>query len=176
MDVKEAIEGRRSIRRYEKREISDDIIRKLIDSARLAPSGLNAQPSRYLVVKDQKTKSLLRENEVFPQDFVCKAPVIIVCCTDPGAYRKNVEGLDNTDEVRAIRDLSIASSFLVLRAAELGLGTCYVGWVDERKIKEVLGILGKYLVPYVITAGYPAEQPKATPRKGIDGILLRTTG
>ncbi len=172
MDVKEAIRQRRSVRRYEDKALSDDIIRELVDAARLAPSGNNAQPSRFLVVSDEKTKSVLRENKVFVQDFVCKAPAIIVCCADPNAYRKNIRGIDNTDEVRAIRDLSIASSFMVLRATDLGLGTCYVGWVDEKKIKETLNIPGEYLVPYVISVGYPAEQPRPTSRKGTDEIML----
>ncbi len=172
MDVKQAIRKRRSIRKYLDRAVSDELISELIDAARLAPSGLNAQPSRFLVVKDEKTRSRLRENNVCAQDFVCHAPAIIVCCTDPGAYKKNVEGMDSTDKTRAIRDLSIASSFLVLRATELGLGTCFVGWADEARIKEVLGIPEGYLVPFVITAGYPAEKPKAMPRKMIDEVLL----
>lgn len=172
MDVKKAVEERRSIRKYQDREVSDDLIRELIDAARLAPSGNNAQPSRYYVVKDKKTKDKLRKNEIFDQDFVYKAPVIIVCCTNPNAYTKRVEGWDLPDDIRAIRDLSIASSYIVLRAVELGLGTCYIGWVKGEKIKEVLDIPKEYIVPFVIIVGHPAEEPKPTPRKSIDEILL----
>ena len=172
MDVKKAIEERRSVRVYEDKAIPDDLIKELIDAARLAPSGNNTQPSKYVIVKDYQTKAKLKKNNVFPQDFVYKSPAIIVCCTNPSAYEKNVKEFDNTNEVRAIRDVSIASSFLILRATELGLGTCYVGWVDEEKIKEALDIPRKYLVPYVITLGYPANKPKPTSRKGIDEILL----
>ena len=172
MDVKKAIEERRSIRKYENREIPDDLLRGVIDSARLAPSGNNTQPSTYYVVRDEETKSKLRENKVFSQDFVYNAPAIIVCCTDPMAYEKHVKGWDSPNEERAIRDLSIASSFLVLRATELGLGTCYVGWLKGEKIKEILGIPKENLVPYVITLGYPAENPKPTLRKSIDEVLL----
>lgn len=172
MDVKKAIEERRSIRKYQDTEISEDIIRELINAARLAPSGNNAQPSRYFVIKDDNAKNKLKENNIFEQKFVYKAPVIIVCCTDPHAYKKNVEGWDDSNEIRAVRDLSIASSFLVLRATELGLGTCYVGWVKKDKIKEILAIPKEYFVPYIITVGYPAEQPKPTSRKSIDEVLL----
>ncbi|MFH1222476.1 MAG: nitroreductase family protein, partial [Candidatus Micrarchaeota archaeon] len=113
MDVKKAIEQRRSIRKYQNTKVPDSIIRELIDAARLAPSGNNAQPSRYLIVKDKNTKKKLKENKIFEQEFVYSAPVIIVCCTDPNAYKKRIEEYDDQNEIRAIRDLSIASSFLV---------------------------------------------------------------
>jgi len=172
MDVKKAIENRRSIRKYQDKDVPDDLIRKLIDSARLAPSGNNAQPSSYFIVKDIETKNKLRENKIFKQSFVYQAPTIIVCCANPDTYSKHNEELDDSNKIRAIRDLSISSSFLVLRATELGLGTCYVGWIEKEKIKKVLDIPETYIVPYVVTVGYPAEKPKPTPRKRIEKILL----
>ena len=172
MDVKEAIEKRRSIRKYQDKEVSGDLIRELIDAARLAPSGLNSQPSKYLVVKDADMKNKLKENEIFSQEFVYQAPAIIFCCADPSAYKERSKTFDNTNETRAIRDLSIASSFLVLRATELGLGTCFVGWINREKIFDVLDIPKEYFIPYVITIGYPAEQPEPRSRKNIDEILL----
>ncbi|UCF81303.1 MAG: nitroreductase family protein [Acidobacteriota bacterium] len=173
MDVKKAIEERGSVRKYEKREVPDRLLRKLIDAARLAPSGRNAQPSKYFIVKDGETKAKLRKNKVFAQAFVYKAPAIIVCCAEPGAYTEHDEEWDAPRKIRAIRDLSIASSFLVLRATELGLGTCYIGWVKKEKIKEVLGIPTENFVLFVITVGYPAEQPEPTSRKSIEEIQLQ---
>jgi len=172
MDVKQAIKSRRSIRKYEDREISDDVIKEIIDAARLAPSGNNTQPWTYYIIKDRETQSKLRENKVFFQDFVYAAPAIIVCCADLNAYTKNVKGRDLPDEIRAIRDISIASSFLILRATELGLGTCYVGWLKAEKMKEIIGIPNDNIVPYVITIGYPDEQPESKPRKDINEIML----
>ncbi|MBW2992614.1 nitroreductase family protein [Candidatus Woesearchaeota archaeon] len=172
MDVKKAIEERRSIRKYEDKEVSDDLIKELIDAARLAPSGNNTQPSKYFIVKDEETKAKLRENEVFMQDFVYNAPAIIFCCTNPEAYKKRVEGWDFPNDIRAVRDLSIASSYLVLRATELGLGTCYVGWLKDEKIKEILNIPKENIIPYVITIGYPAEKPNPTPRNSIDEVIF----
>lgn len=172
MDVKEAIKRRRSVRKYQSKEISDDLIKEVIDAARLAPSGNNTQPSRYLIVRDNQIKDRLRENEVFKQDFVYEAPIIVVCCADPSIYKDMVKEWDIPNEDRALRDLSIASFSLVLRATELGLGTCYVGWIKEEKIKEVLDIPKGYIVPYVIILGYSAEQPRLTPRNSIDEIIL----
>ena len=172
MDVKEAISKRHSVRKYQDRDIPEDVIRELIDAARLAPSGHNTQPWRFFIIKDSETKKKLQMEKIFLQDFVCKSPLIIVCCADPAVYGKE-SVQDDPNNQRALRDLCIASSFLVLRATELGLGTCYVGWVDKEKIKSALNIPKGFVIPFVITAGYPTEQPKPTPRKTIDEIVLR---
>ncbi len=172
MDVKQAIASRRSIRKYKEKPVSEELVNEVINAACLAPSGNNTQPSRYLIVRDDETKKRLQDSEVIRDKWVYYAPIIIVCCTNPKAYTKFVEGWDDPNKIRAIRDLSIASSYLDLQATELGLGTCYCGWLKEDKIKKVLGIPQQFIVPYVITLGYPAETPKARPRKGIDEIIL----
>ena len=171
MDVSEAIEKRMSVRKFSNQEVSDELIKDIITYAGKAPSGNNAQPSRYVIVKDDKTKAELKENNIFPQDFVYTAPVLIVCCGDPKVYVKK-SGLDESNENRALRDLSIASAFLVLRATELVLVTCYIGWQDKDKIKHVLNIPKDFVCPYTITLGYPAEKPEKRPRKNMDEILL----
>jgi nitroreductase len=172
MDVKKAIESRRSIRKYQDKPIPNNLVNEVINAARLAPSGNNLQPSRYIIVKDDETKKKLQDNDIIRDKWVYNAPVIIVCCTDPKAYTKSVEGWDDPNEIRAIRDLAIASSYLVLQATEVGLGTCYCGWIKKDKIKEILDIPQHFIVPYVITLGYPAETPNARPRKGTEEILL----
>jgi len=172
MDVKEAISKRRSTRKYQRKEVPLDLIRELIDAARLAPSGSNAQPCRYYLVKDNETREKLKVNQIFEQDFVYQAPVLIVCCSDLQSYRQGIKGWSEENENRALRDLSIASAFLVLRATELGLATCYVGWMKKDRIKDVLDIPRNYMVPFVIAVGYANEQPKPLPRKSIEEVLL----
>lgn len=174
MEVKEAIEKRRSIRKYKDKEIPEELIKELIEAARLAPSGNNAQPWKFQIVRDKETKEKLKEIGVFKQNFVYMAPIIIVCCADPEAYPKAEFDPDFDDpyEIRAMRDLSIASQNLVLRATELGLGTCYVGWANKEKIKITLGLPKKYNVLYVITVGYPDEQSTPRSRKDINEIII----
>jgi len=174
MNVKKAIAKRRSIRKYKDKKVSNFLIKELIDAARLAPSGNNAQPARYFIVKDEDIKRRLKKDKVFKQDFVYEAPVIIVCCGNPEAYPKaKLEPeFDDLYKIRAVRDVSIASQNLVLRATELGLGTCYIGWGHKDIIKKVLGVPKNYVVPFVITLGYPAERPKARPRKSIKEFLF----
>ncbi|MFH1589860.1 MAG: nitroreductase family protein [archaeon] len=172
MNVKSAIQSRRSIRKYKDKPVPDKLINEIINSARLAPSGNNIQPSKYLIIKDEKTKKELKDNKVIRDGWEYKAPVIIVCCTNPEAYTKRDKNWDEENKIRAIRDLSIASSYLMLQATELKLGTCYVGWIDKEKIKEVLKIPKHYIVPYIITLGYPDESPGPRPRKEMNEIIL----
>jgi len=174
MSVKTIIAKRRSIRKYKDKKVSSTLVKELVDAARLAPSGNNAQPARYFIVKDEDTKSKLKKSKVFKQDFVYSAPIIIVCCGDSQAYprAKFEAGFDDSFTIRTIKDVAIAAQNLVLRATELGLGTCYVGWLHKDKIKKVLGISKNYVVPFVITVGYPDERPKARPRKNPKELLL----
>lgn len=171
MDVSEAIEKRTSIRKYKDKPVSDDVIKQLIEAAHNAPSGNNAQPWHFYVVKKGETMQKLKEHKIFYQDFLYEAPVVIVCAANPAAYTKEYEGWDSAKPLRAIRDLSIASGFLVLKAAELGLGTCLVGWVKKEEIKPLLAIPEEYVVPYVIPLGYPDEKGHTRKRKALDDVM-----
>lgn len=172
MKVIDAIKRRHSIRKFKEKSISNKLINKLLEAARLAPSGNNVQPWRFKVVKEKRIKDKLKEAKVFKQDFVYTAPLVFVCCADPNAYVK-IKGWDAENRVRAIRDLSIACAFLVLRATELGLGCCFVGRVDSEKLKEILKIPKHYVLPYVIPVGYADEKPKRHLRKKLSEIILK---
>jgi nitroreductase len=205
MDVKEAIGLRSSVRRYSVKSVPDDAIRELLDAARCAPSGCNAQPWRFCVVRSAETVEALKRRKAFPQDFVYKAPAVIVCCGDPDAYTGRYGGENQVEDgsvpedaearktmfrmvegknaLRALRDVSIASAFLVLRATELGLATSYVGLIDEAALHKALAIPERLIIPFVITVGYAEQLPSnssgrggsvpRTPRKGLEDILIR---
>ncbi|MBU1201735.1 MAG: nitroreductase family protein [Nanoarchaeota archaeon] len=175
MDVVDAIRSRRSVRKYQDREVSKDVLLELIDAARLAPSGNNAQPWMFKIITSAKERKLLRKNKIFKQAFVYTAPAIILCCSDPYKYpgEKFDEQYDHPNKLRAIRDLAISSQNLVLRATELGLGTCYVGWMDKDKIKELFNLPLYFITPYVITVGYPAENPSEHKKKELKDILIK---
>ncbi|MGA2418038.1 MAG: nitroreductase family protein [Candidatus Staskawiczbacteria bacterium] len=178
MKVEDAIKIRRSIRKYKDIAVPEDLINELIEAARLAPSAYNAQPWKFFIVKDKNLKQKLKDNNIFKHPFVYEAPLIIICCGDPDVFPKErFENIySNASEigggVGAVRDVSIASQNLVLRATELGLGTCYIGLVNREKIKEILNIPKNYVLPFAILAGYPDEAPKPTPRKKIDEMLF----
>lgn len=194
MDVKEAIEARRSIRWYDGKKVPAGVISEVLDAARRAPSGCNAQPWRFYVVQDSKTVKLLQKHKAFPQAFVYRAPAIIVCCGDAADYAGRYGGENQVEDgtvpedpeerkamfsivmgknaTRTIRDVSIASAFLVLRATELGLGTSYIGLIDEGAIRKALSLPEELVIPFVITMGYPARIPSRTPRKELSDIWI----
>jgi len=170
MDVEEAINRRRSIRKWQDKEIPDEIINQLLDAARRAPSAHNVQSHRYFVAKTKDISKLV-ENGAFKRSFVGEAPLIIVCCADPSKYPESTE-VDETPEHYAYIDLSIAASFLVLQATELGLGSVFIAWIYRDKIREVLNIPEGYIIPFVIPIGYPDENPPERPRKSLDEIVF----
>ncbi len=194
MDVKEAITRRRSVRKYEDKEIPEEIINELLGAAQLAPSGCNAQPWRFTIINSKTTKKILRDKRAFKQNFVYKAPLILVCCGDPKAYNGKYGGeyqikegsvpkdtkdrkkmfsmVEGKENIRAIRDLSIASAFVVLRAIELNIGTCYVGLIDEEVLKETLKIPEDFIIPFVITAGYFNAQAIPRQTKELKEIII----
>lgn len=178
MEVKNAIEKRRSVRKYKNRELSDFIINELIEAARLAPSAYNAQPTKLIILKSKEIKRKLEEDKIFKQSFVCEAPVIIVFLGDPNVYPKGrLEATysnpsEIAGDVGAVRDVSIAAQNLVLRAMDLGLGTCYIGLIAREKFKHLLNLPEDYVLPFAIIAGYPDEKPKASPRKPSKDLLM----
>ncbi len=160
MEVMEAIRERRSTRRFKKEPIPDELINKVMEAARLAPSGSNRQPWHFIIVRDAETRSKLGLHK-----WAEEAPVVIVCCIDPEEGRWY------------IIDGSIAFEHMVLEATSLGLGTCWMGWfyenlgeTDER-IKNVLGIPGHMRVLAVTPLGYLDETPSPTKRKNLDEIV-----
>ncbi|MDD4900607.1 MAG: nitroreductase family protein [Patescibacteria group bacterium] len=171
MDIREAINIRKSIRKYKKKQISDEVINELLDAARKAPSAKNVQSHKYFIVKDGVVKNKLIKAGAFKQSYVNDAPLIIICCADPSQYPKSTD-VDETPVNYAYIDLSIATSFLVLRATELGLGTVFVAWIYRDKIKEVLNIPENYIIPFVIPVGYPDEDPRPKPRKDLKEIII----
>jgi len=200
MDVREAIQKRRSIRRFKTDPVPDDLIQQLLESARLAPSGSNTQPWRFVVIKDAETRQKL-QTASYNQRHVGQAPVIIACCADIKAFGEFPERIDEliaagalpakTREVfvpslkkggmsadikwhlliAATGNTDIAIEHMVLHAVELGLGTCWVRWFDDNKVKEILEIPKNIDIIALLPIGYPAEDPPQRPRFDLQKIV-----
>lgn len=171
-----SIEMRRSIRKYKDEAVSDADILRLIESARLAPSGSNTQPWHFIVVKDKCVKQRIAEVS-HNQKWMVAAPVFIVCIADIRSRVKEESKLvldenSSEEEVKQIiRDTSIATEHILLTAASLGLGSCWVAWFTQNEIRPVLNIPSDKYVVGIITLGYADEQPTPRPRKKIEEIL-----
>lgn len=165
MDVLSALESRRSIRRYSEKPVEEEKINKVLEAARLSPSASNMQNWKFIVVRDSGKRQKLME-AAYSQAFVGQAPVILVACgTDPDSIMK-------CGQYRYSVDLSIATSYMILEAHELGLGTCWLGRFDENTVKEILGIPDRVRVVSMTPLGYPDEKPEAKPRKKLDEIVF----
>jgi nitroreductase len=115
LTIKDAIEQRRSIRKFKSDPVPDEYITALLDSARLAPSGCNAQPWRFRIVKDRETKSKLA-GAAYNQSFIAEAPVVLVCCADIKGYLNGtVSGIQDLGRISAVEDRIIR---ILLKRAE----------------------------------------------------------
>lgn len=115
LTVKEAIEQRRSIRKFKPDPVPDEYLSELLDAARLAPSGCNAQPWRFKIVKDTETRLRLAK-AAYDQSFISKAPVVFVCCVDIKGYLDGTaSGIQDLGKIGAVEDRIIK---ILLKRAE----------------------------------------------------------
>ena len=199
MELSDVIASRRSIRKFRQEDVSADTIRLLLDAARLAPSGSNLQPARFIVAQSPAAKETL--SRYTPYKFIAKASVIFVCCADLTAMttRDNrvgellnegvFEGVDidmndpaatspvlDDAAVKAYLSMNVAIAIehIVLKAVDLGLGSCWLGRFDREKVKEFLS-LDESIDPVVLLpVGHPDQSPKQRPRFALDKLVLKT--
>ncbi|MFN3346299.1 MAG: nitroreductase family protein [Candidatus Bipolaricaulaceae bacterium] len=168
MDVFEAIRTRRSVRQYLSDPIPEEVVQELIAAAVLAPSAGNAQPWRFIVVRDQKLREGLA-NAAYGQTFLAEAPVVIVVCADleraRRAYRERGETL------YCLQDTAAAIQNLLLAATARGYGTCWVGAFDEGKVAELLGLPRNLRPVAMVPVGKPAEAPRPRPRRPLREVV-----
>jgi nitroreductase len=164
MEVFEAISKRKSIRKYQNKEVEGEKLDKILESARIAPSAANRQEWKFIVVKNQETRDKLVE-AANGQKFVGQAPVTIVACSTES------ERVMPCGQYAYTVDLSIAVSFMILEATELGLGTCWLGAYSEDAVKEILDIPEEITTVAMFTLGYADDGSVSTPRKAIDEIV-----
>ena len=164
MDVFQAIQLRRSIRVYQDREVEKEKLNKVLEAARLAPSANNRQEWKFIVVKNKDTRERIAE-AASSQAFVGQAPVVIVACAT------ETQSIMTCGQLRYTVDVSIAMSFMILQAQELGLGTCWIGAFDESGVKEILDIPDDIRVVAMTPLGYPSQDPAARPRKEVEQIV-----
>ena len=168
MDILEIIKKRRSIRAFKNMDIPEEIVEKLIEAARWAPSAGNIQPWEFIIVRKPETKRKIAE-AALNQTFIEEAPVIIVVCAD---YERSAMGYGSRGaNLYCIQDTAAAIQNIHLTAVSLGLGTCWVGAFREEPVKKLLKIPNGVRPIAIIPVGYPAEQPKPRPRRPLNEIV-----
>jgi nitroreductase len=188
------------VRKFKPDLVPDEQITALLEAARLAPSGCNAQPWRFKIVKEPEVKNKLAE-AAFDQSFIAKAPVVIVCCADIRGYIDGtVSGIQDLGNIGAVEtriasmlknsaetlrsaakeeiapriaaNVAIAIEHMVLRAMDFGLGSCWIRFVDGARLNKLFGWNDNIYVVALLPLGYPDECPAPTKRLAIKDIII----
>lgn len=160
LDVMDVILSRRSIRQYEQKEIQTEVLNKILEAGRQAPSAANRQPIHFIVVTEDNIKKELSKG-LFNR-FIKDSPLTIVGCANTGARLTGKW---------SIVDTTIALQNMVIAAWTMGIGSCWIGDFKEEKVKELLQIPNKWKVVALIPFGYPAEQPKPKKKKPVTELV-----
>jgi len=166
MSIEELIRARRSVRGYRPDPVPEDVLLRVLEAGRLAPTACNLQAFRLIVVTDPETRARMRE--VYPRDWFHRAPVILVGCAEPARAWTRGDGWNAAEF-----DLAIVMDHVILAATEAGLGTCWVCAFDVDKVKAILRVPPAVRVVAMTPLGYASESPQAVPRKRLEELVRR---
>jgi nitroreductase len=164
MDFSDLIQKRYSVRAYKRDPVEDDKLREVLEAARLAPTAANRQAIQFIVVRTEGREAEL--GRIYKADWFVQAPLVICACGIPAENWVRSDGKNYNDV-----DVAIAMDHLILAAADLGLGTCWIGAFDPQAAREVLD-LPDGVVPIAFTPlGYPADEPGPKERKSLSELV-----
>ena len=161
MSLVDVILSRRSVRRYDRKAIPKDVLDKILEAGRQAPSAGNRQPWHFIVVTDEEIKKELSTG-LFNRHIKDSA-FTIVGCADTGLWQIGTRRW-------SIIDTTIALQNMVVAAWAMGVGSCWIGDFNE-EVKQLLSIPNNWNVVALVSFGYPAEKPKAKTRKPVEKIV-----
>ena len=167
------VRHRTSCRSYEPKPVPREHLELMLEAARLAPSACNKQPWRFAVVEDEALRMLLI-NDTFlagiPMKWATHAGAIIALGMEKSAITHRIapkiSGVDYP-----LLDLGIAGEHLVLQAEELGLGTCWIGWIKPKEVRRIVGWPRSIEAVSLITVGWPSSEDR-TPRPRLDADAI----
>jgi nitroreductase len=166
MDFQELIRVRRSIRAYRPTPIDDDVLQRVLDAARVAPTACNLQPFQLVVITDPEVRA--RFKDVYSRDWLWQAPAIVAGCVEPAKAWKRSDGFNS-----ALVDMAIVMDHIILAATEEGLGTCWICAFDEGKAKQILGVPESARIVAMTPLGIPAADPVPFVRKPLRELVRK---
>ena len=176
MEFYEVIKKRRSVRKYKSDAVPGDVLNRVLEAFRAAPSWANTQPWEILLVTDEEIKKQLQQT-VSPNNPASRAVVdapVVVCAvgiTGISGWYKGRTVTGRGDWV--MFDMGIAAEHLALAAAAEGLGTVHVGLFDYEKAGEILQLPENRTVIELIPLGYPDHEPKEVPRNPLNEFVFK---
>ncbi|HNX83031.1 MAG: nitroreductase family protein [Bacteroidales bacterium] len=168
------IRGRQSERKYLDKPVEREKIERITGAGRLSPSACNGQPWHFIVVDEPALRdevAAATESVVLRMNsFVREAPVLIVVVREKSNFSSRAGDLIKQKDYSLI-DIGIATASIVYQAAAEGLGTCIIGWVDDKRVRKVLGIPASRKVELVISVGYTDNRLRDKSRKPPEEII-----
>ena len=169
----ELVRKRQSERKYSAKPVPRDVIERCLEAARLAPSACNSQPWTFVVVEGEIKDRLAAAafSGLYSMNaFAARAPALVVVVTERSKYAARLGG-----QIRGVQysliDIGISCEHLILQAAEDGLGTCWLGWFNEKGVKKVLGLPRSARIDVIISMGYPESMNlRDKNRKSVDEV------
>jgi len=160
MNFHELINRRQSVRRYTNKPVEKEKLWRCLEAARLAPSASNSQPWTFLVLENESVRTAVAAetyNQVLTfNKFVSKAPILVVVVMEQPKIITKI-GIAIRKKKWPWIDIGIAAEHFCLQAAEDGLGTCMLGWYNEKSIKKLLAIPESKTIGLIISVGYPPD-------------------
>jgi len=167
MTVTQAIESRRSIRKFLPKPVEQEKLEQIAEAFRLAPSARNGQSWKLTIVTDPKVKAGIAAAAPDgnpPSPLIDGAPVVLVGTCSTQSVMSNGHRVDSID-------VSIAMTFAMLKAQELGLGTCWMAYYTEQGLRDALNLPTDISVVAIMPLGYADESPEARPRKSHEEVV-----
>ncbi|MCS7314309.1 MAG: nitroreductase family protein [Bryobacterales bacterium] len=168
MEFFDLIRARRSVRAYAPRPVEEDKVQQILTAANLAPSAGNLQAYEIYLVRDRQVRVELARASL-DQWFVSEAPVALVFCAHPerSASKYGRRGA----RLYALQDATIACTFAMLAATELGLASVWVGAFDDEGVRRAIRAPEGHQPVAILPIGYPAEHPAPAPRRSLADLV-----
>lgn len=175
MDFYELVKHRQSTRSFDTtRGVDREVLERIVEAGRLAPSACNAQPWHFIVVDEPELKNKVADATsarlLGMNHFTKQAPVHILVVEEKVNFSSGFGGIIK-DKHFAFLDIGIATSHLCLAAESEGLGTCILGWFNETKVKSLLNIPKEKRVILDIVIGYPIQPLREKKRKSVEEVV-----
>jgi nitroreductase len=172
--VLDLIKSRQSDRKYSSRPIEKEKLERIIEAGRMAPSACNAQPWKFIVVNEAGLVSRIAEAAsakfLKMNGFVYQAPVLLIVVREQPNFSSKVGGIIKNKDYSLI-DIGIASENICLQATAEGLGSCMMGWFDEKELRKLLGIPSSKRVELIISLGYSESEKREKRRKPAESTV-----
>jgi len=165
------VNQRQSVRSYKPDAVSENMIMQCIEAVRVAPSACNAQPWKFIIIDDVELKNKVAETAF---KFCAQAPVIVAIVLEKPNFMSAIGSVLKNKEYTLI-DIGITAEHFCLQATELGLGTCLIGWFDEKKVKKLLNIPKSKRIPLLISLGFPDDTHREKTRKSTEQIVSKNS-